>query len=160
MGKIIRYFVIGVVAAIAFLVAVVAIFLSVFDANEYKDELSALVLEQTGRDLQFHGEVNLTVFPALGMQLGAMSLSNAEGFGAKPMVKVNQASISVDLGSLVTFQPEVEQLVLRDLEIDLQKNADGRTNWDDLVPAENEQSGSSGESGSHRPSPRYGDRRS
>ena len=148
MKRIIRYFVIGVVAAIAFLVAIVAIFLSVFDANEYKDELSVLVLEHTGRDLQFHGDVSLTVFPALGMQLGAMSLSNAEGFGPQPMVKVKQASISVDLGSLIAFQPEVDQLVLHNLEIDLQRNAAGVTNWDDLVPSESSSPSSMGESDS------------
>ena len=154
MKKIIRYLVIGVVAAITFLVAIVAIFLSVFDANEYKDELSEIVLEQTGRDLQFHGDVSLTVFPALGMELGAMSLSNAEGFGPKPMLKVKQASISVDLGSLIAFQPEVDKLVLHNLEIDLQKNADGVTNWDDLVPAETPSSGGSGDSKSSDSSPK------
>ncbi len=133
MKKIIRYLIIGVVAAIAFLVAIVAIFLAVFDPNAYKQDLTELVREQTGRELQFHGDVNLTVFPALGMKLGAMSFSNAEGFGAQPMIKVQQASISVDLASLVAFAPEIDKLVLRDLEINLIRNKAGVTNWDDLV---------------------------
>jgi AsmA protein len=133
MKKIIRYLIIGVVAAIVFLVAIVAIFLAVFDPNAYKQDLTELVREQTGRELQFHGDVDLTVFPALGMKLGAMSFSNAEGFGALPMVKVNEASISVDLASLVAFAPEIDKLVLRDLEINLSKNKAGVTNWDDLV---------------------------
>ena len=147
MQRIIRYFVIGVVAAIVFLAAIVSIFLAVFDANTYKDDLSALVLEHTGRDLQFHGDVSLTVFPALGMKLGAMSLSNAEGFGPQPMIKVRQASVSVDLGSLIALAPEVDKLVLRDLEIDLQQNSAGITNWQDLVPAE------SGDTASSAPEP-------
>jgi AsmA protein len=133
MKKIIRYLIIGVVAAIVFLVAIVAIFLAVFDPNAYKQDLTELVREQTGRELQFHGDVDLTVFPALGMKLGAMSFSNAEGFGALPMVKVNEASISVDLASLVAFAPEIDKLVLRDLEINLIRNKAGVTNWDDLV---------------------------
>ena len=53
MKKIIRYLIIGVVAAIVFLVAVVAIFLAVFDPNAYKQDLTELVREQTGRELQF-----------------------------------------------------------------------------------------------------------
>lgn len=133
MKKIIRYLIIGVVAAIAFLVAVVAIFVAVFDPNAYKQDLTELVREQTGRELQFHGDVDLTIFPALGMKLGAMSFSNAEGFGALPMIKVKEASISVDLASLVAFAPEIDKLVLRDLEINLSKNKAGVTNWDDLV---------------------------
>ena len=133
MKKIIRYLIIGVVAAIVFLVAIVAIFVAVFDPNAYKQDLTELVREHTGRELQFHGDVDLTVFPALGMKLGAMSFSNAEGFGALPMVKVNEASISVDIASLVAFAPEIDKLVLRDLEINLSKNKAGVTNWDDLV---------------------------
>ena len=133
MKTIIRYLVIGVIAAIAFLVAIVVIFTAVFDANEYKQDLSDLVREKTGRELQFHGDVSLTVFPALGMKLGAMSFSNPPSFGALPMIKVKEASISVDLGSLITLSPEIEKLVLRDLEVNLITNKVGVTNWDDLT---------------------------
>ena len=65
MKTIIRYLVIGLVAAVVFLVASVAIFVAIFDANAYKQDLSGLVREQTGRDLQFHGDVDLTIYPAL-----------------------------------------------------------------------------------------------
>jgi len=133
MKKIIRYLVIGLGAAIAFLIAIVAIFIAVFDANAYKQDMTDLVREATGRELQFHGDVDLTIFPALGMKLGAMSFSNAAGFGELPMIKVKQASISVDVASLISFAPEVDKLVLRDLEINLIKNKAGVNNWDDLV---------------------------
>ena len=134
MQKIIRYLVIGRGAPQSpFLIAVVTIFVAVFDANAYKQELTELVREASGRELQFHGDVDLTIFPALGMKLGAMSFSNAEGFGALPMIKVKEASISVDLASLISFAPEIDKLVLRDLEINLIKNKVGVNNWDDLV---------------------------
>jgi uncharacterized protein involved in outer membrane biogenesis len=61
MKKIIRYLVIGLGAAIAFLIAIVAIFLAVFDANAYKEDMTELVREATGRELQFHGDVDLTI---------------------------------------------------------------------------------------------------
>ncbi|MDH3761141.1 MAG: AsmA family protein [Gammaproteobacteria bacterium] len=133
MKKIIRYLVVGLVVAIAFLAASVAIFVAVFDANAYKQDLSDLVREQTGRELQFHGDVDLTIYPALGMKLGAMSLSNAEGFGAQPMIKVKQVSISVDMASLITLAPQIDKLVMRDLELNLITNKVGVTNWDDLL---------------------------
>lgn len=143
MKKIIRYFLLGVAAAILFLIATIAIFLAVFDANEYKEDLSELVRKQTGRELQFHGDVDLTIFPALGMKLGAVSLSNPEGFGAQPMIKVKQASISVDMASLISFAPEIDKLVMRDLEVNLITDQSGRSNWEDLLresaPAEAEE---------------------
>ena len=148
MKKIIRYLVIGLGAAIAFLIAVVAIFVAVFDANAYKQDLTELVREATGRELQFHGDVDLTIFPALGMKLGAMSFSNAAGFGELPMIKVKEASISVDVASLISFAPEIDKLVLRDLEINLIKNKAGVNNWDDLVskPAPGTDAGTATES--------------
>ena len=134
MKKIIRYLLSIVVVAIVFLVASVAIFVAVFDANDYKQDLSDLVREQTGRELEFHGDVSLTIYPALGMKLGAMSFSNAAGFGARPMIKVGEASISVDMASLITLTPEIDQLVLRDLDMNLVRNKAGVNNWDDLLP--------------------------
>jgi len=153
MKKMIRYFVIGLGAAIAFLIAVVAIFVAVFDANAYKQDLTELVREATGRELQFHGDVDLTIFPALGMKLGAMSFSNAAGFGALPMIKVREASISVDVASLLSFAPEIDKLVLRDLEVNLMKNKAGVNNWDDLVskPAPGTVAGAATESTSTAP---------
>ncbi len=122
-----------VAVAVLFVVITAGIFLATFDANQYKQELSDLVRQETGRELEFFGDVDLTIYPALGMKLGAMSLSNAPGFGAQSMLKVNKVSISVDLASLILLSPEVEQLLLDGLEINLEKNAQGVTNWDDLL---------------------------
>ena len=133
MNKIIRNTAIGIAAIFGLLIVMVITFTLVFDANEYKQELSDLVREQTGRKLQFHGDVSLTLFPALGMKLGAMSFSNPPSFGALAMIKVKEASISVDLGSLIRLSPEIEKLVLRDLEVNLITNKVGVTNWDDLA---------------------------
>ena len=132
-SKFLKIIVSVLVVSVLFVGVVTGIFLVFFDANQYKQELSDLVREQTGRELEFYGDVSLTIYPALGMKLGGMSFSNAPGFGAQAMVKVNKASISVDVTSLIAFNPEVDQLILDDLEINLQRNASGETNWDDLL---------------------------
>jgi AsmA protein len=133
MRKFIRYLFIGLGAVILLMIASMAIFVAVFDANAYKEDISKLVREQTGRELQFQGDIGLTIFPALGMELGSMSFSNADGFGELPMVRVGLASVSVDLVSLLRFAPEIDKLILRDLEINLIRNKAGVNNWDDLV---------------------------
>jgi len=134
--KILKILLYTILVLLLFIASATAIFVATFDANLYKQDLSDLVRQQTGRELQFFGDVSLTVYPALGMQLGAMSFSNAPGFGAQSMIKVNKVSISVDVASLITFSPEVDQLLLQDLEINLQKNKAGKTNWDDLIKAD------------------------
>jgi AsmA protein len=131
--KIIKYLMLTLGALILLVVITVAIFLATFDANQYKQQLSDLVQQQTGRNLVFNGDIGLTLYPTLGMKLGSLSLSNAPGFGDKPMLSVNQVSASVDVLSILSLKPQVAQLVLDGLSVDLQKNAKGVTNWDDLV---------------------------
>ena len=133
MKKIIRYVLIGLAVVIILPIVAVGLFVAVFDANAYKQELSSLVLEETGRELQFQGDVSLMIFPSLGMKLGAMSFANAPTFGESPMVRIGTASISVDVLSLLRFAPEIDKLILRDLEINLIRNKIGVNNWDDLV---------------------------
>lgn len=140
--KIIKLCFTVIVVAVVFVVAIAGVFIATFDANQYKQDLSDLVREETGRDLQFFGDVGLTFYPALGMELGALSLSNAAGFGNEPMIKVNQVGISVDVASIIAFSPEIDELILDGLEINLQKNAKGITNWDDLTKTEADQSSS------------------
>ncbi len=133
VNKLLKIVVSVLVISVLFIGVISVIFLVYFDANSYKQELSDLVREQTGRELEFYGDVSLTIYPVLGMKLGGMSFSNAPGFGAQAMVKVNKASISVDVASLIAFNPQVDQLILDDLEINLQRDASGKTNWDDLL---------------------------
>ncbi|MCH6566546.1 MAG: AsmA family protein, partial [Proteobacteria bacterium] len=134
--KILKILVYTILVSLLFIATAAGIFVATFDANLYKQDLSELVRQHTGRELQFFGDVSLTVYPALGMKIGAMSFSNAPGFSAQSMVKVNKASISVDLTSLITFNPQIDQLLLEDLEINLQTNAAGATNWDSLIKAD------------------------
>jgi uncharacterized protein involved in outer membrane biogenesis len=139
MRRIIRYLLLGLVVGIVFLVAAVAIFAAMFDANAYKQDLSELVREHTGRELRFQGDIGLTIYPELGMKLGAMRFANAAGFGELPMIRVGEASISVNVASLFRLSPEIDKLVLRDLEINLIRNKAGVNNWDDLLQAQAQQ---------------------
>lgn len=142
--KIFKYLFIGLAAVIVLVLAITGIFLATFDANQYKQQLSELVKQQTGRDLAFRGDIGLTFYPSLGMTLGSMSFSNADGFEPQSMVVVEQASVSVDVLSILSMTPEIAQLKLDGLTVNLAKNTAGVSNWDDLVKPDD--GASSGES--------------
>ena len=128
--------ILGVVAVLNIIIVIV--FLATFDANEYKDEMAQAAQKETGRELDFDGDVSLTLYPRLGMKLGSIKLQNAPGFGPAPMLEVKDASVSVDVLSLLSMQPQIDQLILQGLTLRLQKNRQGKTNWDDLVQAQDE----------------------
>ena len=86
MSKFIRYLLITVGIVVLLPVLAIGIFVAVFDANAYKQDLSDWVRQETGRELRFDGDVSLTFFPALGMKLGGVSFANPVSFGDGPMV--------------------------------------------------------------------------
>ncbi|MGA9469198.1 MAG: AsmA family protein, partial [Candidatus Macondimonas sp.] len=69
----------------------------VLDPNAYRDDLVRVVSERTGRTLTLDGQLGLSVFPWLGLELNGVTLSNAPGFGDAPMLAVRHARAGVRL---------------------------------------------------------------
>ena len=124
----------GIVGVIVF--ASVALFLF-FDPNDYRDEISAGVKEVTGRDLTIEGDLSLSIFPWLAIEVGRTELGNAEGFGDEPFMRFEAASLSVRMLPLILSQETtVGTASIEGLVVNLQVAADGTTNWDDLSQPE------------------------
>lgn len=143
MGKFFKILGGLVLVLVLLIVAAVIILPMVIDPNDYKDEIVTQVKQQTGRDLKITGDLNLSVFPWLGVEIGGLELSNAKGFGEQPFAVVSSAAVRVKLMPLLSRQLEVDTVGLDGLVLNLAKSREGATNWDDLVqagaPAEAEQ---------------------
>lgn len=115
------------------LVAAVFAAAALFDPNDYRDKITEAVKKQTGRELAL-GDIKLNVFPWLKVRVADVSFSNATGFGTGPMAQVKEAQVGVQLlPLLLDRQVQVSTITLDELKLDLAKDADGKTNWDDLV---------------------------
>ena len=69
------------VGIVVVLVAAVAIgVLTLVDPNDFKEEIAAAAKENTGRELTIVGDMEMTVFPWLGVKIGKVTLGNAAGF--------------------------------------------------------------------------------
>ncbi len=103
------------------------------DPNEHKETIISEVKEATGRDLTIRGDIELSIFPWLGLDLGSIQLSNAIGFGEKPFIALNQAQIRIKLLPLLSKQLVVDTIVVDGLRLNLSKNSEGISNWDDII---------------------------
>ena len=113
--------------------ASVALFLF-FDPNDFRDDISAGVKNATGRDLVIEGDIELSVFPWIAVEIGSTRLGNAEGFGDTPFLSFENARLSVRLLPLLLRQEvAVGTASLDSLAVNLQVNKSGQTNWDDLA---------------------------
>lgn len=117
---------------LAVLVAAIAIPLF-FDPNDYKQQITAFVEDKTGRDLTIRGDIEMSVFPWLGVRLEKLRLSNAEGFGPEPFAEIETAQVRVKLLPLLGRELEMDTVVLEEMTLHLSRGESGNTNWDDLI---------------------------
>ncbi|HET7921516.1 MAG TPA: AsmA family protein [Gammaproteobacteria bacterium] len=127
--------IIGITLAVIIgLLIVTAIVLPfVINPNDFKPRIEQLVKDRTGRTLDIQGNIQLSIFPWLGVQIGSMQLSNARGFGNTPFASINEADVHVRFLPLLRGKVEVGTINLAGASIDLERNAAGRNNWQDML---------------------------
>ena len=135
MGRLLKI-ILSVLAVVILLIVIATIVLPLFiDPNDFKPEIQTAVKDNTGRDLVIKGDLELSVFPWLGVSTGELILSNAPGFSDTPFAKINASHVKVKLLPLLSKKLEVSRIELKGLDLYLAKNKQGISNWDDLTQA-------------------------
>lgn len=99
------------------------------DPNAYKGRIEQAVQQSTGRTLALSGNIKLSVFPAIALELGPASLGNPPGFGNEPFASLQRAALSVRLLPLLHEQLQIGHLEVDGLDLSLKTNAQGQGNW-------------------------------
>jgi len=127
--KYILYALGGIILVLALLVAGALIFI---DPNDYRDRIEQTASEQLGRSVHLNGPMELSFFPWIGVQVQDVALANAKGFAPEHMLSVHKAGLKVKLLPLLSREVQVGTLLLEGAIINLAKNEQGKTNWQDL----------------------------
>jgi len=132
----------SLVAFVVLLILVAVIVIPLFiDPNDYKPQIAALVKQHTAREVEIEGDLNLSVFPWIGIETGRISLGNAPGFGERPFADIEHTQIKVKLLPLLSKKIEVSRIVVQGLILNLARNKNGVSNWDDLTSKSKNKSG-------------------
>ena len=124
------------VTVVAVVIFAAIVFVLVFDPNDYKDKISEGVKEATGRDLVIEGDLHLSLFPWLAIEMGKTELGNAPGFDDTPFASFESARLSVRvMPLLLQRQVMVGTAALDSLRVNLQVRKDGTGNWEDFGEA-------------------------
>ncbi|MCW8830988.1 MAG: AsmA family protein [Gammaproteobacteria bacterium] len=110
-----------------------ATFIYTFDANQYKEEIAHAIGELTNRPVSISGDVEISVYPWIGVKLNQVSIKNKAGFSKTNFATVGQFDISVKISPLLDKQLDVDRLVLHRLVVDYEKNKAGENNWSDFA---------------------------
>src|SRR3984893_4380872 len=104
--------------------------------NDYKGRIATAVKESTGRDLVLKGDIKLSVFPWIALQLGPASLGNPPGFGEEPFLAFNRAAVRVKLFPLLAKRLEMDRVELDGLDLRLRRNREGTGNGENFGQAQ------------------------
>ena len=104
------------------------------DFNQYKGLIAEKVKEATGRTLAIDGDIELELSLNPALSVSSVKFQNA-AWGSRPqMVVVDKFSAQVALLPLLTKTIEVEHVLLKSADILVERNAEGRMNFEFAVP--------------------------
>ncbi|MCR9072437.1 MAG: AsmA family protein [Alphaproteobacteria bacterium] len=119
----------GVLGVFAVAAIGVVVFVATLDLNAYKPEIEAAVEEATGRRLSIDGEIGLTWTPRPTLTTSTVHFANAS-WGSRPdMATVGRLEVAVEVLPLISGTLDVQRVTLADVDVLLERNADGAGNW-------------------------------
>ena len=126
-----RFLLLASVFLVAALAAALVFVARNVDPNDYKQEIQAFVERETGRKLHIEGDVRLTLFPTLSLEVERVGLDNPAGFEGR-FLSVEHVRAGLELLPLLQRRIEVGRVVLRRPRVALRTLGDGRANWEGL----------------------------
>jgi uncharacterized protein involved in outer membrane biogenesis len=127
--------------ALVFTVVLVAfLYLVNLDPNDHKTFIADKFREQTGLDLELNGEIQLTLYPWLGVTVKNVIIHNVSGFSETPLLQAEELAFRSKLLPMLNQEYEVDTIRLIGTRLYLETNEAGESNWNKALPAGDESS--------------------
>ena len=114
---------------VALVVAAVAFVLNL-DPNDHTDRIAKLVEEKTGRKIAFGGPIELDLGLTTSLAVRDVSFSNATWGSRTDMATVGLVEMDVRLLPLIVGSVDIGSIILRDVDVLVETDAQGRSNLD------------------------------
>ena len=106
------------------------IFIKKFDLNQYKNLIEQQVYQHTGRELKISGEARLGISLIPTLIIDDISLANASWAEQPEMLRINTLKIQISLLPLLKQQVVIDDIILINPQVFLEKATNGMPNWD------------------------------
>lgn len=110
-----------------------AIFLLTFNPNSYKQKLADLVQQKYQRTLKIDGDIELSLFPRIGLSVQGLSLSDRNS--EDPFASLESARFAVALWPLINNRLVVDHVAVTGFKAWIVRDEEGKLNFDDLLQA-------------------------
>ncbi len=118
-----------VLIAVVLLVVVVLALPFMLPTSVYKEQIIEQTRLATGRTLTIDGDLNISVWPALGVEVHKVRFANVEGAAEADMATMDSLVVGAELWPLLSGALKVTEIRLVNPVINLEIDKNGRGNW-------------------------------
>ncbi|WP_454696375.1 AsmA family protein [Achromobacter aegrifaciens] len=122
---------IGLVVLVVVAVVGLAIFLLTFDPNAYKYKLEELVQQRYQRTLTIDGEIELSLFPRIGLSVQGVSLSEPDS--PEIFASIDSTRLAVAVWPLLSNSFVVDHVAITGFKARVVRDKQGQFNFSNLV---------------------------
>lgn len=118
----------GVILALVILAVIIIPFL--IPVEKYKEEIAAQVKSSTGRDFVIAGPLSLSLFPNIALSAEDVRFANWPASKEPQMATLKELKLSVALMPLLSGKMQIKGFTLVEPVIHLERDKNGRGNWE------------------------------
>lgn len=129
-----KWFKRGLFALVVFVIVALvgaAVFLLTFDPNAYKNKVAELVYERYQRQLEIKGDIELSLFPRIGLSVEKVTLSDHESDAL--FASLDSARFAVAVWPLLWNRLVVDHVAINGAKVWLSRDENGQFNFTDLI---------------------------
>jgi uncharacterized protein involved in outer membrane biogenesis len=123
----------AIVGAIALLVVVLLVALTLIDINTYRGQIITQLERRLGRSVKL-GAMRLSALPSIKVEVDDVAIGDDPQFVQSDFVKARSVKLQIGLWSLLKGSPEVSGIELVEPVVTLIKAGEGKWNWRTLKP--------------------------
>ncbi len=121
-------------AAVVLLALLTVLTVTVFvDPNRYRGQIERAVADATGQPFKIVGDLRISWYPWLALQMGPARFGQPARAGEPPLVQWQGARVGAKLIPLTQGELIVSDIRLEGAQFYLRRGADGRANWDEAI---------------------------
>jgi AsmA protein len=121
----------GLVVVIIVALIGLAIFLLTFDPNAYKSKLEEIVYSRYHRTLAIKGDIELSLFPRIGLSVQGLSLSDRDS--TNTFASIDSARFAVAIWPLMSNRLVVDHVAVSGFKAWIVRDRPGHFNFQDLM---------------------------
>ncbi|SFI19249.1 AsmA family protein [Modicisalibacter xianhensis] len=125
----------AIVGVLGLLVVGTVVYITTFfDPNDLKPRLIDAVRQQSGLELALDGPLNWSFYPRLGVSVeDARAWLPRQPHDETAFAAIERAEVSMAFAPLLSGEVAIDGLILDGMRLDLERDAQGRGNWEALL---------------------------